>query len=185
MNRDKQRIRHSKRKGPPRERAEEKREVQSTVLYVNRCAKVVKGGRRFSFSAIVVMGNPEKHLVGVGLGKANEVPEAIRKGTENAEKNMVSINIRGNTIPHEVIGKADGGRVLLKPASQGTGIIAGGAVRAILKSVGVKDVLSKSLRSNNPQAMVNAAMNALKQLRSAAQIRILLKSTPTETVSVA
>ena len=145
-------------------------EFVEKVVFINRCAKVVKGGRRFSFSAIVVVGN-QKGEIGVGYGKAKEVPEAIRKGTEYAHKHRVSIRLRGGTIPHEVIGVQDGGRVLLRPASPGTGVIAGGGVRAVLEACGVKDVLSKSLGSNNHGAVVNATLNALKQLRLAADFR--------------
>ena len=140
------------------------------VVHINRCAKVVKGGRRFSFAALVVVGD-QKGQVGVGYGKAKEVPECIRKGTEQAKKNLVEIKLRGDTIPHHVLGEADGGKVLLRPASDGTGVIAGGGVRAVLESVGVKNILSKSLGSNNHLAMVNATMDALKQLRSNEEIQ--------------
>ena len=139
------------------------------VVHINRCAKVVAGGRRFSFSALVVVGDGDGK-VGVGYGKAKEVPECIRKGTEQAKKNMKPINRRENTIPHAVIGDHDGGRVMLRPATPGTGVIAGGGVRAVLEAAGIKDVLTKSLRSNNPAAMVNATLDALKQLRSKEQI---------------
>ena len=139
------------------------------VVYINRCAKVVRGGRRFSFSALIVVGDG-KGKVGVGYGKAKEVPEAIRKGTEQAHGNLVSVELRGNTIPHLVIGVKDGGRVLLRPASPGTGVIAGVGVRPVLEAVGIKDVLTKSLGSNTRMAVVAATMVALKQLRSAAQI---------------
>ena len=149
---------------------EEVPEYVEKVVHINRCAKVVKGGRRFSFAALVVTGN-QKGEVGVGYGKAKEVPEAIRKGTEQAKKNLVTIKLRGDTIPHHVIGEADGGKVILRPASDGTGVIAGGGCRAVLESVGIKNVLSKSLGSNNHLAMVNATMAALKQLRSNDEIR--------------
>lgn len=149
---------------------EETPEYVEKVVHINRCAKVVKGGRRFSFSALVVVGN-QKGEVGVGYGKAKEVPECIRKGTEQAKKNLVTIKLRGDTIPHHVLGQADGGKVLLRPASDGTGVIAGGGCRAVLESVGIKNILSKSLGSNNHLAMVNATMAALLQLRSNEEIK--------------
>ena len=147
-------------------------ELTEKVVHINRCAKVVKGGRRFSFSALVVVGD-QNGKVGVGYGKAKEVPECIRKGTEDAKKNLISIELRGDTIPHHVLGEADGGKVLLRPASNGTGVIAGGGVRAVLESVGIHNVLSKSLGSNNHLAMVNATMDALKQLCSNKNIKSL------------
>lgn len=150
--------------------AEEAPEYVEKVVHINRCAKVVKGGRRFSFSALVVTGNQQGE-VGVGYGKAKEVPEAIRKGSEQAKKNLVTIKLRGDTIPHHVTGEADGGKVILRPASDGTGVIAGGGCRAVLESVGIKNVLSKSLGSNNHLAMVNATMAALRQLRSNEEIK--------------
>lgn len=142
------------------------------VVHINRCAKVVKGGRRFSFAALVVTGDGAGS-VGYGFGKAKEVPEAIRKGSEQARKRMHKINLKGETIPHEVIGQADGGRVLLKPAGAGTGVIAGGGVRAVLEAAGVKNVLSKSLGSNNQLAVVQATLDGLKQLRTYEQVREL------------
>ncbi len=158
-------------------------EFVEKVVHINRCAKVVKGGRRFSFSALVVSGD-QKGRVGVGYGKAKEVPEAIRKGTEQSQKHLVEIKLRGDTIPHQVVGEADGGKVLLRPASDGTGVIAGGGVRAVLESVGIKNVLSKSLGSNNHLAMVNATMDALRQLRSNQEIKQLrFGSQPKETVA--
>jgi small subunit ribosomal protein S5 len=142
------------------------------VVHINRCAKVVKGGRRFSFAALVVTGDGNGS-VGYGFGKAKEVPEAIRKGTEQARKHMQKVNLKGDTIPHEVIGDADGGRVMLKPAGAGTGVIAGGGVRAVLEAAGIKNVLSKSLGSNNQLAVVQATINGLKQLRTIEQVRRL------------
>jgi len=148
---------------------EKETELKDRVIYVNRVAKVVKGGRRFSFSALVVVGD-EAGTVGVGFGKAGEVADAIRKAIEQAKKNMFSIPLLGTTIPHEVIGKRGAGRVLLKPASRGTGVIAGGPVRAIVETAGVKDILAKSLRSANALTVVNATVDALKQLRYKEQI---------------
>jgi len=139
------------------------------VVFINRCAKVVKGGRRFSFSALAVVGDG-KGKVGIGYGKANEVPDAIKKGTANAHKHMVFVKLKGDTIPHDVLGTCDGGRVMLKPASPGTGLIAGGAVRAVLEAAGVKNVLTKSLGSSNHIAVVNATLNGLLQLRRAEDI---------------
>ena len=155
---------------PRQEDTEEVPEYVEKVVHINRCAKVVKGGRRFSFAALVVTGN-QNGEVGVGYGKAKEVPEAIRKGSEQARKNLITIKLRGDTIPHHVLGEADGGKVILRPASDGTGVIAGGGCRAVLESVGIKNVLSKSLGSNNHLAMVNATMAALKQLRSNDEIK--------------
>jgi small subunit ribosomal protein S5 len=154
------------------EASEEASEMIEKVVHINRCAKVVKGGRRFSFSALVVVGD-QKGGVGIGYGKAKEVPECIRKGTEDAKKNIINIQLRGDTIPHHVLGESDGGKVLLRPASNGTGVIAGGGVRAVLEAVGIHNVLSKSLGSNNHLAMVNATMDALKKLRSNEEIKIL------------
>ncbi|MDG2166935.1 MAG: 30S ribosomal protein S5 [Opitutales bacterium] len=151
---------------------EEAPELVDKVVHINRCAKVVKGGRRFSFSSTVVSGDLQGR-VGVGMGKAKEVPEAIRKGTEKAHKNMVSIPLRDDTIPHAVIGVSGGGKVILRPAGPGTGVIAGGGVRAVLEAVGVKNILSKSLGSNNHRAMINATMDGLRQLRSKEQIAAL------------
>lgn len=149
--------------------AAEAPEFVEKVVHINRCAKVVKGGRRFSFAALVVVGD-QKGRVGFGFGKAKEVPEAIRKGTEQAQKRMITICLKGDTIPHPVVGEADGGKVMLRPASEGTGVIAGGGVRAVLEAVGIKNILSKSLGSNNQLAVVNATFDGLRRLRSAEQI---------------
>ncbi len=147
----------------------EPKETTEKVVFINRCAKVVKGGRRFSFSALIVSGD-QKGKVGVGFGKANEVSEAIRKATEASKKRMIKIAVQANTIPHEVLGEFGGGRVLLRPASPGTGVIAGGGVRAVLEAVGIRDVLAKSLGSSNHANVVQATIAALVQLRQKDEI---------------
>ncbi len=150
------------------------------VVFINRCAKVVKGGRRFSFSALIVAGD-HSGKVGCGFGKANEVSEAIRKASESAKKAMVKVAVRENTIPHEVIGEFGGGRVLLKPASPGTGVIAGGGVRAVVEAAGIRDVLAKSLGSSNHANVVKATIAALSLLRQRDEIyKIRGKAIPSQ-----
>lgn len=155
----------NRRKDNRNEQSAEKSDLMEKVVFINRCAKVVKGGRRFSFSALIVTGN-RAGSVGCGFGKANEVSEAIRKASESAKKAMRKVAVRENTIPHEVLGEFGGGRVLLKPASPGTGVIAGGGVRAVIEAAGIKDVLAKSLGSSNHANVVKATIEALASLRN-------------------
>lgn len=177
----KPRDKKSQRPETPRE----PKETTEKVVFINRCAKVVKGGRRFSFSALIVSGD-QKGKVGVGFGKANEVSEAIRKATDASKKRMVKIAVQENTIPHMVTGASGGGRVLLRPASPGTGVIAGGGVRAVLEAVGIRDVLAKSLGSSNHANVVNATIDALTQLRPREEVfRLRGKTLRTKAAAIA
>ena len=144
-------------------------EFVEKLVYLNRVSKTVKGGRVAKFSALMVVGDG-KGKVGFGLGKAAEVPEAIRKGIEDAKKNMINVSLSGTTIPHEVIGEFGAGRVLMKPAAPGTGVIAGGPVRAVMEAIGIKDIRTKCLRSNNPQNVVSATFEGLKSLRTPEEV---------------
>ncbi len=158
-----------------------KMELKETVVAINRVSKTVKGGRIMKFAALVVVGDGDG-IIGFGIGKAGEVPDAIRKGIENAKKNLIKVSLKGATIPHEVIGKFGAGEVLLKPAAPGTGVIAGGAVRAVVEAAGVKDIRTKALRSNNPYNVVRATVAGLASLRNAEEVAAVRGKTVKEII---
>lgn len=157
-------------------------DLKEKLVSINRVSKTVKGGRIFKFAALVVVGNGQG-IVGFGIGKSGEVPDAIRKGIEDAKKNLIKVALKGDTIPHEIIGEFGAGKVLMKPAAPGTGVIAGGPVRAVVESAGIKDIRTKALRSNNPCNVVRAAIKGLKSLRTAEQVAEIRGKTVQEILS--